>query len=164
MNYLKQKKKRIYGWYTIIFIISIHTCKIPSFLKTFLCLNYSGYRERPLSDKPDDISHYFWVISCLYAHMKACLLTECVNASSMYSRMKVTLLFAITCRLLMLCFMQIFHRDTVSTGIIMIRVFHLCGLYLFHLFVFKDVMGNVFCMCIFCIFTPPLFSLRVFTM
>lgn len=93
--------------------------------------------------------------------MKSSLVTECVNATSMYSRMKVTPSFGITHRLLMSR-----GYSTVSlffTGMIMIHVF-ICvdGAFflVLHLLKMSWEFRQDFSFCV-CIFTPPLSALWV---
>lgn len=90
----------------------------------------------------DHVSCHLRVISSLYAHMKSSLVTECVNATSMYSRMKVTPSFGITHRLLVSC-----GYSTLSlffTGMIMIHVF-ICvdGAFFLSPSSSEDVMGTL---------------------
>lgn len=86
--------------------------------------------------------------------MKSCLVTECVNATSMYSRMKVTPSFGITYRLLVSR-----RYSTVSlffTGMMMIHVF-ICvdGAFLVaHLLKMSWEYVQDFFYFSFCIFTP----------
>lgn len=89
MNYCKEI--HIYQYSTILFIISIHLWIIPIFKLSSALTIVAIERDlcHPNQASLDHISCSLGVISPLHAHMKSRLATECVNATSVYSRMKV---------------------------------------------------------------------------